>query len=122
MRPLAILITALLAGGAALVLTSPLYGGTSSVTNMVVLAALALAVVFGGAAYWGGARWGAVLVLLAALLGAFLAQQNHDPLVVGPIVITSRPYAALGGLAAVVLLVVLSWRELGKRGDAGISL
>jgi hypothetical protein len=113
-RTLAILITALLAFGGIAEVIPALGAPAGPTSNLIAGVVLGLATVLGAAAFWGGARWGALLLIAAALLGAVMAQANHMPLTLGPITIDSRPAAVWACFLAVAILVALSWRGLGR--------
>jgi hypothetical protein len=120
MRTLAILIVALLAVSAAYQLVEATRSGlTAAGPGLGAVAVLVVGVFAGALGFWRGARWGAGLILIVALLGAFAVQQNHIFMAFGgsiaPQLAVQLPYLAWGGFALVALLIVLSWRDLGKR-------
>ena len=120
MRALAILIATIVAAVAGYQLVEATRTGlTSPLLGLGAVVVLALVVFAGAAGLWRGAHWGAILVVIAALIGVFVIHQQYIFLAFGgpiaPEIALKMPYFALGGFAAVLVLVVLSWRGLGQR-------
>ena len=119
-RSLAILIAAALAAGAIYhVLGATRTGMTSALVGLGIVAVLAIGTIIGAIALWRGARWGAILIALAAVLSAFVVQQNQIFLAFGgplaPELALQLPYVAWAACALVALFVALSWKGLGQQ-------
>lgn len=121
MRTIAVILTGLLTA-AALLIFVPSPDGVTTSSSWPIGAALVLVLLVAALGYWRGARWGAVLLVVAALFAAFIGQADHTPLALGPVVIDSKPTALFSGVGLVILLVVLSWRGLGKRATPSGAL